>query len=115
MRTDFLIISLLSLALTVGAAEKKPKENSSKNVANTANAAEPGFKPMFNGKDLAGWTGDPRLWSVHDGVVVGETSAKNPIDGNTFLIWTNGSPSDFELRCSFRITPHNDQSFANSG
>ena len=46
---------------------------------------------------------------------MGETTAANPITHNTFLIWTNGEPGDFELRCSFRITADNDKGFANSG
>src|SRR3712207_6509017 len=27
---------------------------------------------LFNGRDLTGWDGDPRLWRVQDGVVHGE-------------------------------------------
>src|SRR5262245_51765930 len=77
--------------------------------------SESGFKPIFNGKSLSGWDGDPKLWSVKDGVIVGETTAENPIKHNTFLIWTNGEVGDFELRCSFRITPNNAKGFANSG
>jgi uncharacterized protein (TIGR03067 family) len=82
-----------------------------------ASAAEPeaGFKPIFDGKDLAGWDGDPKLWSVKGGAIVGETTADNPLKHNTFLIWTNGQVDDFELRCSFRITANNDKGFANSG
>src|ERR1051325_7055909 len=76
---------------------------------------EAGFTSLFNGKDLTGWTGDPRLWSVKDGAITGQTTTENPAKGNTFLIWTNGSVSDFELRCSFRLTAENDQGFSNSG
>ena len=43
-------------------------------------------KSLFNGKDLAGWEGDSRLWSVRDGVIHGETSAEKAAQGNTFLI-----------------------------
>ena len=50
-------------------------------------ASEPsGMQPLFNGKDLTGWVGDSRLWSVRDGVIHGETTEKNPTNGNTFLI-----------------------------
>jgi uncharacterized protein (TIGR03067 family) len=76
---------------------------------------EKGFKSIFNGKDLSGWDGDPALWSAKDNSIIGETSAAHPIHHNTFLIWTNGTVGDFELRCSFRITPQNDKGFANSG
>lgn len=70
--------------------------------------AEPaGMKPIFNGSDLSGWDGDPRLWSVKDGVIRGETTAENPAKGNTFLIWKDGETKDFELRLSFRCTAKN--------
>ena len=78
-------------------------------------AAESGFKPIFNDKDLTGWDGNPKLWSVKDGAIVGRTTAEAPIKGNTFLIWTNGTVGDFELRCSFKIEANNDVGFANSG
>lgn len=78
-------------------------------------AAEQGFVSIFNGKDLTGWEGNPKLWSVKDGAITGQTTAENPAKGNTFLIWTNGTPSDFELRCSFKLTPGDSNGFANSG
>jgi len=78
-------------------------------------AAEQGFVSIFNGKDLTGWEGNHKLWSVKDGAITGQTTAENPAKGNTFLIWTNGTPSDFELRCSFKLTPGDSNGFANSG
>ena len=77
--------------------------------------AEAGFTAIFNGKNLAGWDGNPKLWSVKDGAIVGQTTRENPAKGNTFLIWTNGTVADFELRFSYKITPNNDKGFANSG
>jgi hypothetical protein len=76
---------------------------------------ETGFEAIFNGKNLTGWTGNPRLWTVKDGAIVGQTTAEHPTQGNTFLIWTNGTVGDFELRCSFKIVPGDDKGFANSG
>lgn len=61
-----------------------------------------GMKAIFDGKTLEGWDGDPRLWSVKDGVLRGETTAEAKANGNTFLIWKGGEPGDFELRLSFR-------------
>jgi hypothetical protein len=73
----------------------------------TAPPPESGMEPIFNGTDLTGWDGDPRLWSVKDGVIHGETTKENSTKGNTFLIWTAGNTKDFELRLSFRCNATN--------
>src|SRR5688572_24243912 len=69
----------------------------------SAIAADAGFKELFNGKDLAGWNGNPKFWSAKDGVIQGQTTKENPTQGNTFLIYTNGEVADFELRFSYKI------------
>jgi hypothetical protein len=84
-------------------------------LINFVTAAEPPAAPaetadmrsLFNGQDLSGWDGDPRLWSVKDGVIRGETTEENVARGNTFLIWQGGQPADFELRLSFRCNATN--------
>ncbi len=73
-------------------------------VAADESSPEPGFKPIFNGRDLKGWDGDPAHWSVKDGAIVGETASDNPLKLNSFLIWRQGEVDDFELRCSYRLT-----------
>lgn len=72
-------------------------------------AAEPGFTSLFNGRDLSGWRGNPKLWSVRDGAITGVTGsdADTKIRHNTFLVWTNGQVDDFELRLSYRIEKGN--------
>ncbi len=62
---------------------------------------------IFNGENLEGWSGDPRLWSVRDGVIHGETTDENKAKGNTFLIWQDGHTGDFELQLSFRCNATN--------
>lgn len=70
--------------------------------------AEPAdMRRLFDGKDLDGWDGDPRLWSVRDGVIHGETTAEHVAKGNTFLIWKDGEVGDFDLRLSFRCNTTN--------
>src|SRR5437868_3967191 len=34
---------------------------------------EAGFKPIFDGKNLEGWDGNPKFWSVEDGAITGQT------------------------------------------
>ncbi len=65
------------------------------------------MQSLFNGKDLSGWSGDPRLWSVKDGVLRGETTEEQPAMGNTFIIWKDGVIKDFDLRLSFRCNATN--------
>jgi hypothetical protein len=69
--------------------------------ANRLTAEEPELP--FNGKDLTGWEGDPKVWSVEDGAIVGRTTADAPIKNNTFLIWRAGNVGDFRLQLEYRI------------
>ena len=73
----------------------------------TAPAEKKGMKSIFNGKNLDGWDGDPKLWSVKDGAIRGETTPTNRASGNTFIIWKGGGTKDFELRLSFRCNATN--------
>lgn len=68
----------------------------------TAPSEGQGFVSLFNGKDLTGWNGDPRLWSVKDGTIHGETTVENAANGNTFIINQDARTRDFELRLTFR-------------
>jgi len=52
-------------------------------LAAMAAAAEKGFKPLFNGKNLDGWDGDPKVWSVKDGAILGSTEGIK-LNSNTF-------------------------------
>jgi len=60
----------------------------------------PEFKPLFDGKTLAHWRGDPTLWSVEDGAITGRTKAPNST--NTFLIH-DGTFGDFEIHFKYRF------------
>ena len=91
----------LSLALTLAshAADLLPPVSTP--VEPTAMTA------LFNGKDLTGWDGDPRLWSVKDGAIHGQTTPEVPAKGNTFLILKDKNFANFELRFTFRCNADN--------
>jgi len=89
MRAIISGLAVLGLVASVAAAAETPGEE--------------GFETIFNGKDLTGWDGDPRLWSVKDGVIRGETTKENPARGNTFCVWRAGKLRDFVLKIKFRI------------
>ncbi len=70
-------------------------------------AADGEFRTIFNGRDLTGWDGDRRFWSVVDGCIRGETRYGALPADNTFLIYRGGPVKDFELRVKFRIRDGN--------
>jgi type 1 glutamine amidotransferase len=67
---------------------------------------EKGFVSIFNGRDLTGWRGDTNYWSVRDGCITGVTP-QGGIKENNFLIWTNGEPAEFDLKCLYKLQDGN--------
>ena len=65
---------------------------------------EAGFTPIFDGKTLKGWEGDPKYWSVENGALVGTITPETVIKSNTFVVYKGSTPKDFELKCEYRIT-----------
>jgi hypothetical protein len=60
--------------------------------------AEEGFRSIFNGENLQGWTSKPGAWEVREGAIwcTGASIERN------WLIWQDGQPGDFILRLEFR-------------
>jgi hypothetical protein len=58
-----------------------------------------GFVPLFNGKDLTGWTGDKKGYGAKDGKIVVYT------DRGSGNLYTEKEYSDFILRFEFKLTP----------
>jgi hypothetical protein len=53
---------------------------------------EVGYEPIFDGKTLNGWEGDPKYWRVENGALVGEVTPETLLKTNSFIIWRGGSP-----------------------
>ena len=64
-------------------------------------------RQFFNGEDLTLWSGNPRLWRVEDGTIIGES--KNGLDHNEFLV-SELVFEDFRLRFEVRLTPNSENS-----
>ena len=62
------------------------------------------FRPIFNGRDLAGWSQQDGYFSVRDGVITGESTPNHLCKPNHHLVYTAEELSDFELRAEFRLT-----------
>jgi hypothetical protein len=88
------LIAALALAVCLSAQQPKPLE-------------ETGFTPIFDGKSMKGWDGDPNFWRVENGAIVGQTTVDKQPKQNTFCIWRGGSPANFELKLDFRLTGYN--------
>jgi putative membrane-bound dehydrogenase-like protein len=63
-------------------------------------------KDLFNGKDLSGWDGDPKLWSVEDGQIVGKSPG---IKKNEFLK-SQMVATDFRLTLKVKLVPNKENS-----
>ena len=72
-------------------------------MLDSARAADDDFKPIFDGKTLAGWHKNPERighgtggsWVVEDGVIAGEQDP--PGSGNGGILLTDEKFKDFEL------------------
>jgi putative membrane-bound dehydrogenase-like protein len=63
-------------------------------------------KDFFNGKDLTFWDGDPKLWSVENGEIVGRSPG---IAKNEFLK-SHYIAGDFKLSLKVKLTPNKENS-----
>jgi hypothetical protein len=61
---------------------------------------EEGFIPIFNGKDLSGWTGDTTSYVAENGKI-----AVYPKRGGGGNLYTEKEYSNFILRFEFKLTP----------
>ncbi|MEO8353434.1 MAG: family 16 glycoside hydrolase, partial [Chthoniobacteraceae bacterium] len=66
--------------------------------------------PLFDGKTLDGWEGNPKLWRVEDGEIRGGSLTEH-VERNEFIA-TEKSYSNFDLRLKLRLTG---TGFVNSG
>jgi hypothetical protein len=83
-----LLAALICVAATAGEDAPKPPS---------------GFVSVFNGKDLVGWEGDAKFWSVEDGALTGVADGK--LKFNSFLTWRGGKLKNFDLRVQVKVTP----------
>ncbi len=100
-------LSLFLCALPFAAAQSTP------NIAGQVNGAFPepnplnfedhtGFVSLFDGRTLQGWDGQPGIWSVEDGAIVGVSTPEHRA-GNTFLVLRNVTANDFDLKLEIKV------------
>lgn len=62
------------------------------------------FRPIFNGRDLAGWSQQDGYFSVKDGAILGASTPEHLCKPNHHLVYTAETFADFELRAEFRLS-----------
>lgn len=97
MTTSLILAVILSASVPPASPPSPPVDAS----APSAPPAQDGFSPIFNGKDLTGWTGEkggpPKGYAVENGAIVCQ-----PDGGN---LYTAKQYGDFILRFRFQLTP----------
>jgi len=61
-----------------------------------------GYVPLFDGKSLKGWDGNPKFWRVENGAIVGESTPANP-SGNSYIVYRDLVAKDFTLKFEIKI------------
>ncbi len=97
--------AILTITFIVGGCGSANTNNNTESTEQGSTDSA-GFISIFDGSTLNGWEGDTAVWHVEDGAITGEvTAASKPLKANTFLVWKEGKPGDFELTAEYEISP----------
>src|SRR5574342_775199 len=61
-----------------------------------------GWRSIFDGRSLKDWDGNPEVWRLEDGAIIGESTREKP-SGTTYLIWKGGDVRNFELKAEMKL------------
>jgi Domain of Unknown Function (DUF1080) len=61
-----------------------------------------GFVQIFDGETLHNWDGDPTLWRVEDGAIVGETQKGYP-HNNSYISYHGITAKNFDLKLEIKV------------
>jgi hypothetical protein len=61
-----------------------------------------GYVPIFDGRTLDGWDGNPTFWRVEDGAIVGESTPERP-SGNSYIAYRRMAAKDFTLKFEIKV------------
>jgi hypothetical protein len=95
------LLAMVQISATVAVAQEQPGSQQALDFAN-----HQGYTSIFDGRTLARWEGQPGLWRVEDGAIVGETSSDMFAPyafPNTFLIYRGITAKDFDLKLEIKV------------
>jgi hypothetical protein len=61
-----------------------------------------GWTSIFDGGSLTNWEGNPDVWRLENGAIVGTSTPEKP-SGTTYIIWKAGEPANFELKAEMKL------------
>lgn len=100
---SLLLSSTVFFGLSCAQQQQKEEDQHDQHESHDHSPAA-GFVSIFDGQTLTGWEGDTSYWHAGNGILTGEITPDRPLEKNSFLIWKDGQPADFEFKASFRIS-----------
>jgi hypothetical protein len=61
-----------------------------------------GFTQIFDGTTLKDWDGDPSIWRVENGAIVGESTKERPV-GNSYISYHGIIAKDLDLKLEIKV------------
>jgi hypothetical protein len=61
-----------------------------------------GWTSIFDGVSLKNWDGNPEIWHLENGAIVGTSTPEKP-SGTTYILWKGGEPKNFELKAEMKL------------
>ena len=61
-----------------------------------------GYISIFDGATLKEWDGNPEVWRVQDGAIVGESTVEKP-SGNSYISYHGVTAKDFDLKLEIKV------------
>jgi hypothetical protein len=61
-----------------------------------------GYQQIFDGVSLNNWVGDPAVWSVENGAIVGVSTKEKPV-GNSYISFHGFEAKDFDLKLEIKV------------
>lgn len=61
-----------------------------------------GYEQIFDGTSLKNWDGDPAVWHVEGGSIIGESTKEKPV-GNSYIAFRGFEARDFDLKLEIKV------------
>lgn len=98
----YIVNKTFLLPIMIGLMACYEADSDSSKTENTT-LTKDGFKTIFDGKTFNGWDADKNVWRIENGSFVGQVTTTKQIKTNSFLIWREEKPSDFEFIAEYKI------------